>query len=135
MANFNPIGWRNIYEGQIQGANSALVVRRATLPLIFLFATFRVQLVSFVAGQVDTSLRFGMLNADADACTLGIDFPTMNAADQSFYRSQVWDTVAAVPGTVGNPLSILPPRVSMQVDTPGGTDLVLRIQVAGIEVA
>ncbi len=126
--------WTDVFQGTISGAETDAVKTRYTMPEINVFTTFRVVCTRFVGGSSIIKLRFGMDDADADACTLGIDFPGLALIDDSYYRSQVWDVAAAAPGTPGNPLSILPPRVSVQNTSVGGTDLDVLVQYACVQL-
>ena len=90
---------------------------RFTIPQHVLFPTFRVVVYNRTAGDVTLKLRFGFENADADVATLGIDFATLAASQASDTRSPVWVVAAAAPNFVGNPNSILPPRVSVLLTT------------------
>lgn len=121
--------WTPIWTEALAAVTLAGSIRsRTKIPELALFPTFRIHVSAFTAGSVTASLRFGFADADSDVCTLGIDFPAAAALDASFYRSQLWDIAATVaPGTVGNPLSILPPNVSIIITTAAATTLTYTI--------
>lgn len=82
-----------------------------------LFPTFRVVINAFTAGDVTVFLRFGFQDPDAEAATEGINFALLAALNASDTRSPVWVAGAAAPNFNGNPNSVLPPRVSVQITT------------------
>lgn len=126
-------GWHLMWEAALDDAEAqdAEAVHRFTLPQVALFPSFRVLLPTWTDGDVQVSLRFGFDDSDADAATEGIDFPTLNAANASSYKTPVFSIGASAPDVEGNPNAIIPPRVSVIVTTTlgGGSEITGTYQV------
>lgn len=124
--NFLAHPWQPLHGPQAFAASTVtnVVQNRVAIPVVNLFATFRVVLTAFTAGNIVIKLRFGFLNADADAATIGIDFAALAAANASDLRSVAFDVAGAAPSAVGSAPAILPPWLTVLATTVGFTGTV-----------
>jgi hypothetical protein len=119
----------------VGGVTARTKIVNLNLPDFNLFTTFRIRVTAYVAGSATYDLRFGLINAEADASLLGITFAAMTALNIGDYRSQVWAAGAAAPDAVGNPLSILPPVMTLSFATPAAADMTCELYAACLAVA
>ncbi len=119
----------------VGGATARTKVTNLFWPDFNLYSTFRVRVTVFVAGAVTYDLRFGLTTAEADAGLLGINFAAVGALNAGDYRSQVWVNGAAAPDAVGNPLSMLPPVMTLSFTTAAAADLTAELYGACLAVA
>lgn len=102
-----------------------------TIPQLQHGLTFAVWCALRTAGNATIELRFGWQDADAAAAVIGIDFPAVNAADQTFTRSIAWLDGAANPGADGSAPSMAPPRVAVYMTNGALSTLDYAVLMAG----
>jgi hypothetical protein len=133
------IPWWTLLSFRNTAVGANIVFEHVTLGQHVLFPTFRVVCTSApTAGRtLQVKLRFGFIDADADAATQGIDFTALGALNASETRSPVWVSAAAAPGFPGQPWGILPPRMAVLLTTVGvgGFDGIVTLSYAGLETS
>jgi len=105
------------------------------LPDFSLFPTFRVRVTAYTSGGVTYDLRFGLTAAESDIGTLGINFALINGLNVGDFRSVVWNQGALAPDVIGNPLSILPPVMTLSFATAAAANLTAELYAACLAVA
>jgi hypothetical protein len=129
--------WTLLYRHvlNVGGATGRTKLTNLELPDFNLFSTFRLRVTVWTAGGVTYDLRFGFTAAEADVGTLGTNFVVVGALNAGDYRSQVWVNAAAAPDAVGNPLSILPPVMTLSYQTAAAANLTAELYAACLAVA
>ena len=99
-----------------------------------IFTSFRARVTVWAAGSATYKLRFGFNFAESDVATQGLDFAALAAVNASHFRTVIYDIAAAVPNVAGNPLAILPPRVTLLVTTPAAASMTVEVWYACLMV-
>jgi hypothetical protein len=119
----------------VAGATARTKVANLELPDFNLFATFRTRVTAYGSGGATHDVRFGMTAAEADVSTLGINFALLGSLNAGDFRSVVWTPAAVAPDVVGNPLSILPPVMTLSFTTAAAASLTVELYTACLAVA
>jgi hypothetical protein len=109
------------------GAVVDQVQQSSQIPDFNLFTSFRIRVPTWAAGSATYKLRFGFTTTEASVALQGINFAAVAAVNASDYRTVIYDIAAAAPNVPGNPLAILPPKVSLLVTTLGAADMLAEV--------